>query len=152
MSFDISFPRSLGLSGSESELEELEELELLAPGGGLGGGITPLGGVLSLDSIVLPLGIDPLPDRSLHGGGRSFSDSVSLPFGRGTHPHRARYSRTLSMTEVISMSLRDCWADWNWTFSSSPMDWSSSRNDLRMSSCSCWETVDALTWSCCSCS
>jgi hypothetical protein len=111
MSFDISFPKSLCLSDSESELEELE---LLPPGGGLGGGTTPLGGLLSLDCIVLPLGIEPLPDRSLHGGGgRSYSDSISSSFGRGTLPHRARCSRTLSMTEVTSMFLWDCWADWN---------------------------------------
>jgi hypothetical protein len=150
MSFDISFPRSFDLSDSELELQELE---LLPPGRALGGGITPLGGLLSLDSVVLPLGIEPLPDRSLRGGGgRLYSDSVSSPFGRGILPCRAQSSRMLSMTEVTSMSLRDCWGDWNWTFSSSPMDWSSSRNNLRMSSHSCWETVDALTWSCCSCS
>jgi hypothetical protein len=153
MSFEISFPRSLGLLDSESELEELEELELLPLGGGLGGGTTPLGGLLSLDSVVLPLGIEPLPDHSLRGGGgRSYSYSISSLFGRGILPRRARCSRMLSMTEVTSMSLRDCWADWNWTFNSSPMDWSSSQNDLRMSSCSCWEMADALTWSCCSCS
>jgi hypothetical protein len=150
MSFDILFPRSFDLSGSELELEELELLPL---GGALGVGITPLGGLLSLDSVVLPLGIEPLPDRSLRGGGgRSYSDSVSLLFGRCILPCPARCSRMLSMTEVTSMSMRDCWADWNWTFSSSPMDWSSSRNDLHVSSCSCWETADALTWSCCSCS
>jgi hypothetical protein len=57
MSLNILFPRSLDLSGSESELEELE---LLSPGGALGDGITPLGRLLSLDSIVLPLGIEPL--------------------------------------------------------------------------------------------
>jgi hypothetical protein len=43
MSFDISFPRSLGLLDSESELEELE---LLPPGGGPSGGTTLLGGLL----------------------------------------------------------------------------------------------------------
>jgi hypothetical protein len=123
MSLDISFPRFLGPSDSESELEELEELELLPPGGSLGGGTTPLGGLLSLDSVVLVLGIEPLPDRSLRGGGgRSYSDSISSLSGRGILPHRAHCSKTLSMTEVTSMSLWDCWADWNWTFSSSPMD------------------------------
>jgi hypothetical protein len=153
MSFDISFPRSLGLSDSESELEELEELELLPPGRGLGGGITPLGGLLSLDSIILPLGIEPLPDRSLHGGGgRSYSDSSSSLFGSGILPRQARCSRTLLIMEVTSMSFRDCCADWNWTFSSSLMDWSSSQNDFWISSHSCWETADTLTWSCRSCS
>jgi hypothetical protein len=84
MSFDISFLRFLGPLVSESELEELEELELLPPGGGLGGGITPPRGLLSLDCVILPLGIEPLPDRSLRGGGgRSHSDSVSSPFGTG---------------------------------------------------------------------
>jgi hypothetical protein len=152
MSFDISFPRFLGLSDSESELEELEELELLPPGGGLGGGTTPVGGLLSLDSIVFALGIEPLPDRSLRGGaGRSYSDSAPSLSGMGTLPHQAHCSRTLSMTEVTSMSLWDYWADWNWGFSSSMMDWSSSRNDFRISSHSCWETADALTWSCYSC-
>jgi hypothetical protein len=153
MSFDISSPRFLGPLDSESELEELEELEPLPPGGGLGGSTTPLGGLLSLDSVVLALEIEPLPDRSLHGGGgRSYSNSISSLSGRGILPRQARCSRTLSMIEVTSMSLRDCWANWNWTFKSSPMDWSSSRNDFRMSSRSCWETADALTWSCCSCS
>jgi hypothetical protein len=153
MSFDISFPRFLGLSDSESGLEELEELELLPPGRGLGGGTTLLGGLLSLDSVVLALGIQPLPDHSLRGGGgRSYSGSAPSLSGMGTLPHQAHCSRMLSMTEVTSMSLQDCWADWNWAFSSSPMDWSSSRNDFCMSSRSCWETVDALTWSCCSCS
>jgi hypothetical protein len=52
MSFEISFPRSLGLLDSESELEELE---LLPPGGSLGGSIILLGRLLSLDSIILPL-------------------------------------------------------------------------------------------------
>jgi hypothetical protein len=109
MSLDISFPRSLGLSDSKSDLEELE---LLPPGGGRGGGTTPLGGLLSLDSVVLPLGIEPLPDRPLHGGGgRSYNESVSSSFGRGTLHHRACCSRTLSITEVTSMPLRDCWAD-----------------------------------------
>jgi hypothetical protein len=151
MSFDISFPRFLGPSDSESELGELEELELLPPGGGLGGGTTLLGRLLSLDSVILTLRIEPLPDRSLcGGGGRSYSDSISSLSGRGILPHQARCSRTLSMTEVTSISLRDCWTNWNWTFSSSPMDWSSSRNDFRMSSRSCWEMADALTWSCCS--
>jgi hypothetical protein len=84
MSYDISFPRSLGLLDSESELEELE---LLPPGRGPGGGTTPPGGLLSLDSIVLPLGIEPLPDRSLGGrGGRSYSESVSSLLGRGFFP------------------------------------------------------------------
>jgi hypothetical protein len=119
MSLDISFPRSLGLSDSESELEELE---LLPPGGGPGGGTTLLGGLLSLDSVALPLRIEPLPDHSLRGGGRSYSDSISSLSGRGILQRRARCSRTLSMTDVTSMSLCDCWADWNWTFSSSPMD------------------------------
>jgi hypothetical protein len=150
MSFDISFPRSLGLSDSELELEELE---LLPPGRALGGGIIPLGGLLSLDSMVLALGIEPLPDCLLRGGrGRLYSDSISSLSGMGILPYLAYCSRMLSMTEVTSMSLRDCWADWNWTFSSSPMDWSSSWNDFRMSSRSCWQTADALTWSCCSCS
>jgi hypothetical protein len=109
MSFDISFPRSLGLSDSESELEELE---LLPPGGGPGGGTTPPGGLLSLDSVVLPLGIEPLPDHSLHGGGgRSYNESVSSLFGRGILPRRACCLRTLSITEVTSMPLWDCWAD-----------------------------------------
>jgi hypothetical protein len=148
MSLDSSFPRSLGLSDSELELEELE---LLPPGGALGGGITPLGGLLFVDSIILPLGIEPLPNHLLcGGGGRSYSDSVSSLFGSGILPYQAYCSRTLSMTEVTLMSLWDCWADWNWTFSSSPMDWSSSRNTFPMSSLSCWETADALTWSCCS--
>jgi hypothetical protein len=110
MSLDILFPRSLGLSDSESELEELE---LLPPGGGPGGGTIPLGGLLFLDSAVLPLGFEPLPDRSLHGGGgRSYSESVSSLFGSGILPHLARCSRILSMTEVILISFRDCWADW----------------------------------------
>jgi hypothetical protein len=109
MSLDISFPRSLGTSGSESELEELE---LLPPGGGPGGGATLLGGLLPLDSVVLPLGIEPLPDCSLcGGGGSSYSDSVSSLFGRGILPRRACCSRTLSITEVTSMPLWDCWAD-----------------------------------------
>jgi hypothetical protein len=150
MSHDISFPRSLGLSDSELELEELE---LLPPGRSLGAGITLSGRLLSLDSIVLPLGIEPLPDHSLHdGGGRSYSDSVLSLFRRGILPCQVHCSRILSMTEVTSMSLQDCWADWNWTFSSSPMDWSSSRNDRCISSHSYWETADALTWSCHSCS
>jgi hypothetical protein len=66
MSFDISSPRSLGLLDSESELDELE---LLPPGRGPRGSTIPLGGLLSLDSIVIPLGFEPLPDHSLHGGG-----------------------------------------------------------------------------------
>jgi hypothetical protein len=74
MSFNISFPRSLGLLDSELELEELE---LLPPVGGPGGDTTPLGGLLSLDSIVRPLEIEPLPHCSLcGGGGRSYSDSI----------------------------------------------------------------------------
>jgi hypothetical protein len=106
MSLDISFLRSLHLSDSESELEELE---LLPPGGGPGGGTTRLGGLLPLDSVVLPLRIEPLPDRSLHGGGwRSYNESVSSSFGRGTLPRQACYSRTLSITESTSMPLRDC--------------------------------------------
>jgi hypothetical protein len=150
MSLDISFPRSLGPSDSDSELEELE---LLLPRGGPGGSTTVLGRLLPLDSVVLPRRIEPLPDLSLHsGGGRSYSDSISSLFGSGILPRLARCSRTLSMTEVTSMSFPDCWADWNWTFSSSPMDWSSSRNDFRISSHSCWETVEALTWSYRSCS
>jgi hypothetical protein len=150
MSFDISFLRSLGLSDSELDLEELE---LLPPGGAIGGSITPPGRLLSLDSVILPLGIEPLPDHSLCGrGGRLYSDSISSLFRRGILPCRACCSRMLSMTEVTSISLWDCWADWNWTFSSSPMDWSSSRNDFCMSSHSSYETADALTWSCRSCS
>jgi hypothetical protein len=106
MSFDISFPRFFGLSDSESELEELE---LLPPGGGPGGGTPWLGGLLSLESIVLPLRIEPLPDRSLRGGGgRSYNESVSSSFGRGTLPRWACCSRTLSITESTSMPLRDC--------------------------------------------
>jgi hypothetical protein len=109
MSFDISFPRSLGLSDSELELEELE---LLPPGGGPGGGTTPLGGLLSLDSIILPLGIQPLPDRLLHGGGgRSYSESASPLSGRGSLPYLACCTRTLSKTKVILIPLQDCWAD-----------------------------------------
>jgi hypothetical protein len=143
MSFDILFPKSLGLSDSESELEKLE---LLPPGRGLRGGTIPVGGLLSLDSVILPLGIEPLPEYSLcGGGGRSYSDSISLMFGRGILPHQAHCSMILWITEVISISLWDYWADWNWTFSSSLMDWSSSRNDLHISSCSCWETADILT-------
>jgi hypothetical protein len=150
MSLDISFPRSLGLSDSESEPEELE---LLPPGVGPGGGTTLLGRLLSLDSVVLPLRSEPLPNLSLCGwGGRSYSDSVSSLFRSGILPRLAHCSRILSMTEVTSMSFQDCWADWNWTFSSSLIDWSSSRNDFRMSSRSCWETAEALTWSCRSCS
>jgi hypothetical protein len=150
MSLDISFPRSLGLSDSESELEELE---LLPPGRGPRGSTILPGGLLSLDSVILPLGIEPLPDCALHGGGgRSYNESVSSSFGRGTLPYQACCSRILSMTEVILMPLQDCWANRNWTFSSSPIDWSSSWNDFCMSSHSCWETADALTWSCCNCS
>jgi hypothetical protein len=150
MSFDISFPRSLGLSDSESELEELE---LLPPGRGPGGGTTPPGGLLSLDPVILPLGIEPLPECWLHGGGgRSYNESISSSFRRGTLPHWVRCSTTLLMTEVTSMSLQDCWANWNWTFNSSLIDWSSSQNNLCISSHSCWEAVEALTWSCYSCS
>jgi hypothetical protein len=106
MSFDISFPRSLGLSDSESELEELE---LLPPGGGPGSGTPQLGGLLSLESVVLPLQIEPLPDRSLcGGGGRLYNDSVSSSFVRGTLPYWAYCSRTLSITESTSMPLWDC--------------------------------------------
>jgi hypothetical protein len=109
MSPDISFPRSLGLSDSESEPEELE---LLPPGGGHGGSTILPGRLLSLDSVILPLGIEPLPDRSLHGGGgRSYNESVSSSFRRGILPHQACYSRMLSITEVTLMPLRDCWAD-----------------------------------------
>jgi hypothetical protein len=109
MSIDISFPRSLGLSDSESELEELE---LLPPGGGPGGSTTPLRGLLPRESVVLPLRIEPLPDRSLRGGGgRLYNESVSSLFGRGILPHLACYSRMLSITESISMPLWDCWAD-----------------------------------------
>jgi hypothetical protein len=105
MSFDISFPRSLDLSDSESELEVLELLPL---GGRPGGGTTPPGGLLSWDSIVLPLGIEPLPDYLLCGGARSYSDSASLLFGRGILPHQACYSRILSIIEVTSIFLQDC--------------------------------------------
>jgi hypothetical protein len=85
MSLNISFPRSLGLSDSELELEELE---LLPPGRALGGSITLLGGLLSLDSVILPIRIEPLPDHLLYsGGGRSYSDSISSLFGRGILPH-----------------------------------------------------------------
>jgi hypothetical protein len=109
MSLDISFPRSLGLSDSESELEELE---LLPPGRGPGGSTTLPGRLLSLDSIVLPLGIEPLPDRSLHGGGgRSYNESVLSLFGTGILPHQACCLRMLLITEVISIPLQDCWAD-----------------------------------------
>jgi hypothetical protein len=109
MSPDISFPRSLGLSDSESELEELELLPL---GGALRGSITPLGRLLSLDSVVLPLGIEPQPNRLLHsGGGRSYSNSISLLSGRGILPHQVHCSIILLMTEVTSISLWDYWAD-----------------------------------------
>jgi hypothetical protein len=98
MSLDISFPRSLGLLDSESELEELELLPL---GGGPGGGTILPSRLLSLDSVILPLGIKPLPECLLHGGGgRSYNKSVSSSFGRGILPHRACCSRTLSITEV----------------------------------------------------
>jgi hypothetical protein len=109
MSLNISFPGSLGLSDAESELEELELLPL---GGGPRGSTIPPGGLLSLDSIIPPLGIEPLPDRSLHGGGgRSYNESVSSLFRRGMLPHQVCCSRTLSITEVISIPLQDCWAD-----------------------------------------
>jgi hypothetical protein len=109
MSLDISFPRSLGLSDSESELEELE---LLPVGRGPGASTTPPGRLLSLDSVILALGIEPLPDRSLHGGGgRSYNESVLSLCRWGILPHRACCSRILSITEVISIPLRDCWAD-----------------------------------------
>jgi hypothetical protein len=102
MSFDISFPRSLGLLDSESELEELE---LLPPGGGPGGGTTQ-GGLLSLDSVILPLGTKPLPDCLLcGGGGRSYNESVSSLFRRGILPYQACCSRTPSITEVIPIPL-----------------------------------------------
>jgi hypothetical protein len=91
---------------------ELEELELLRPGRGPGGGTTPPGGLLSLDSVILPLGIEPLPDHLLHGGGgRSYNESVLSSFRRGTLPYWACYLRTLSITEVILMPLWDCWAN-----------------------------------------
>jgi hypothetical protein len=109
MSFDILFPRSLGLLDSELELEELE---LLPPGSGPGGGTTLPGRLLSLDSIILPLGIEPLPNHLLHGGGgRSYSDSISSLFRRGILPHQVCCSRMLSITEVISIPLQDYWAD-----------------------------------------
>jgi hypothetical protein len=85
MSFDISFPRSFDLLDSESELEDLELYPL---GRALAGSITLLGRLLSLDSIILPLGIEPLPDCLLHSrGGRSYSDSVSSLFRRGILPY-----------------------------------------------------------------
>jgi hypothetical protein len=109
ISFDISFPRSLGLLDPESELEELE---LLPPGRGPRGSTTVLGRLLSLDSLILPLGIEPLPNHLLCGrGGRSYSESVSSLFGGGILPHWACCSRTLSITEVMLMPLQDCWAD-----------------------------------------
>jgi hypothetical protein len=106
MSLDILFPRSLGLSDSESELEELELLPL---GRSPGDSTTPLGGLLSLDSVILPPGIEPLPDCSLcGGGGRSYNQSISSLFRRGILPHQACCSRILSITEVTSMPLQDC--------------------------------------------
>jgi hypothetical protein len=106
MSFNISFPRSLALSDSESELEELE---LLPPGRGPRGGSTLPGRLLFLDSVILPLVIEPLPDRLLHGGGgRSYSESASSLFGRGILPYWGCCSRMLSITEFISMPLQDC--------------------------------------------
>jgi hypothetical protein len=111
MSFDISFPRSLGLLDSESELEELE---LLPPAGGPGSSTTLVGRLLSVDSIVLPLPIEPLPDCSLHGGGgRSYNESVSSLFGSRILPHLACCCRTLSMIEGTLMCLQDYWANWN---------------------------------------
>jgi hypothetical protein len=103
MTFDISFPKSLDILDSESELEELE---LLLLGTGLGGSTTLLGRLLPLASIVLTLGIEPLPDYSLCGrGGRLYSDSVSSLFRRGILPCQACCSRMLSIMEVISISL-----------------------------------------------
>jgi hypothetical protein len=109
MSFDISSPRFLGLLDSEFELEELELLPL---GGGPGGSTTLLGRLLSLDSVILPLGIEPLPDCLLCSrGGRSYSKSPSSLFGRGILPHQAYCLRMLSITEVTLIPLWDCWAD-----------------------------------------
>jgi hypothetical protein len=109
MSFNILFPRSLGLSDSESELGGLE---LLPPGGGPGGSTTPPGRLLSLDSVVLPLAIEPLPNRSLCGRqGRLYNESISSLLGRGILPHQACCSRTLLITEVTSIPLWDYWAD-----------------------------------------
>jgi hypothetical protein len=76
----------LGLSDSELELEELE---LLPPDGALGGGSVLPGGLLPLDSVILARGIEPLPDRLLHGGGgRSYSDSNPSMLGIGILPFR----------------------------------------------------------------
>jgi hypothetical protein len=102
MSLDIS---SLSLvSLSESELE-LEELELLPPDGPSGGGATPLGGLLSLDSVALDLAIEPLPDCTLRGGaGRSYSESMSSLSGIVILPSGACYSRMLSITDATSIS------------------------------------------------
>jgi hypothetical protein len=106
MSLDISFPRSLGLSDSASELEELE---LLPPGGGPGGGATWLGWRLSLESVVLPLRIEPLPNHSLWGrGGRLYNESILSSFRRGILPYWVCCSRMLSITESTSMPLQDC--------------------------------------------
>jgi hypothetical protein len=103
MHLDISFPRSLGQLDSKSELEELE---LLPPGGGPRGSTTLLGGLLSLDSVILPLGNEPRPDHSLHGGGgRLYSESVLSLFRRGILPYQACYSRILLITEVSSIPL-----------------------------------------------
>jgi hypothetical protein len=109
MSLNISFLRFLGLLGSESDLDELE---LLPPSGGPSGGITLLGGLLSLDSVILPLWNEPLPNRLLHGGGgRLYNKSISSSFRRGTLPHQAYCLRMLSITEVISIPFQDCEGD-----------------------------------------
>jgi hypothetical protein len=103
MSFDILFPRSFDLLVSKSELEELE---LRSPGRALRDSITPLGRLLSLDSIILALGIEPLPDYLLYGRGiRLYSDSILSLFRRGILPSWVYYSRIVSMIEVISISL-----------------------------------------------
>jgi hypothetical protein len=102
MSLDISSPSLVGLSESESELEELE---LLPSDGASGGGATPLSGLLPLDSVALDLAIEPLPDCVLHGhGGRSYSDSMSSLSGIGILPSLACCSRMLSITDATSIS------------------------------------------------
>jgi hypothetical protein len=67
MSFDISFPRSLGLSDSKSELEELE---LLPPGGGLGVVLLrQVGGYLwTLSFFPLELSLFPIARCVVEGG------------------------------------------------------------------------------------